>query len=197
MTKANTVDEYIEYKKEHKNELNLLRDIMLSTELEETVKWGVPYYMIEGKNVIGFASFKSYVGIWFTNGVFLEDAENKLINAQENKTKALRQWRFSSLKEIQENQKLIRNYVLEAIQNQKDGKELKPKNKKLVIPSLLKQALSKDKELKQQFAQLTPGKQREYAEYIAEAKRDTTKQSRLKKISPMVKTGKGLYDKYK
>ena len=44
---------------------------------------------------------------------------------------------------------------------------------------------------------LTPGKQREYAEYIQTAKQDATKQTRLEKITPMILKGVGLNDKYK
>ena len=83
-----------------------------------------------------------------------------------------------------------------------DGKEIKiaiaPKSTKdVAIPDLLKAAFKEDSSLETWFKKLTPGKQKEYANYIAEAKRDTTKQSRLEKITPMIKNGKGLYDKYK
>ena len=54
-----------------------------------------------------------------------------------------------------------------------------------------------DPDLRSAFEGLTPGKQREYANYIAEAKRDATKESRLEKIVPMIFKGIGLYDKYK
>ena len=51
--------------------------------------------------MIGIGACKSYSGIWFFNGVFLKDKQKKLINAQEGVTKALRQWRFSSVDEIE------------------------------------------------------------------------------------------------
>jgi len=44
---------------------------------------------------------------------------------------------------------------------------------------------------------LSLSKQREYSEYISEAKRETTKVTRLKKITPLIEAGKGLHDKYK
>ena len=47
------------------------------------------------------------------------------------------------------------------------------------------------------FDALTPGKQREYAKYVAEAKREETRLSRTKKIMPMIKAGKGLNDRYR
>ncbi|MFN4764445.1 YdeI/OmpD-associated family protein [Gillisia sp. Q332] len=54
-----------------------------------------------------------------------------------------------------------------------------------------------DKDLRNAFSGLSPGKQREYSEYIIEAKRDETKQKRIEKIIPMIKVGMGLNDKYK
>ena len=67
---------------------------MLSSEMEETVKWGMPVYMVDGEIVTGLGSFKSYAGIWFYQGALLKDKHKKLINAQENKTNAMRQMRF-------------------------------------------------------------------------------------------------------
>ena len=61
----------------------------METELLETIKWGVPVYTLNDKNVLGMGAFKSYVGIWFFQGAFLDDPQKKLINAQEGKTKAL------------------------------------------------------------------------------------------------------------
>lgn len=67
-----------------------IRQILLDTELEETVKWGAPCYVIGKGNVVGVAGFKNHLAVWFHQGVFLADQEHVLINAQENKTIALR-----------------------------------------------------------------------------------------------------------
>lgn len=177
-------------------ELELLYSIIRSTELEETIKWGGPCFTINGKNVLGLGGFKSYVGIWFHQGVFLKDPLNVLVNASEGKTKGLRQWRFQSKKDI--NPKQVKAYVLEAIENAKAGKEIKPEKKKTIeIPAELKNALTKDKKMNAVFAILTPFKQREYVEYIAEAKQEKTRLARIEKITPMIHAGKGLNDKYR
>jgi uncharacterized protein YdeI (YjbR/CyaY-like superfamily) len=52
-------------------------------------------------------------------------------------------------------------------------------------------------ELKKGFEKLTPGKKREYLEYIDTAKREETKISRFEKIKPMILLGMGLNDQYK
>ncbi len=198
MKKYKTPEEYIANNKDWQQSLILLRDILLSTQMTETVKWGVPVYTFEGKNIVGIAGFKSYVGLWFFQGALLKDKKKKLINAQAGKTKALRQWRFNSVKEIETESKTIKQYLEEAISNQKRGKEIKPERKKpLEIPRELIGFFKKDKKVKESFNSLSLSKQREYSEYISEAKRDETKQKRLLKIVPIILKGKGLNDKYR
>ena len=78
------------------------------------------------------------------------------------------------------------------------GQEIKPQRKKsLAMPCELQQALADNKRAKNSFEQLTPGKQREYAEYISTAKREETKLKRIDKILPMIIAKKGLNDKYR
>ena len=197
MKKYTSVEDYIESATKWTDELNELRRILLKTEFDETLKWSIPTYTINGKNVAGIAGFKDYFGIWFFNGVFLKDEDKVLMNAQEGKTKAMRQWRFKSMNEI--NEQLVLKYANEAIENQKQGKEIKPERKKkeVIIPKELQQILKPNLDLKKCFESLSPYKQREYCEYIESAKRDATKHSRLEKITPMILNGIGLNDKYK
>jgi uncharacterized protein YdeI (YjbR/CyaY-like superfamily) len=195
MKRYKTVEGFIESQKQWKTELISLRQIINSTELVETVKWGTPVYTIGGKNVAGIGSFKSYFGIWFFQGVFLEDKHKKLINAQEGVTKGMRQWRMGSEDDI--DRKMVLEYLEEAIQNQKDGKEIKPEKKRLVVPDELATTFVDKPEVKKAFDDFTMGKRREFAEYIREAKQEGTKQKRLLKVIPMILDGIGLNDKYK
>ncbi len=192
---AKSVEEYLDKNPDHRVALDRLRSIVLKTELVETVKWGIPTYTINKKNVLGLGAFKAYTGIWFFNGSFLKDHANKLINAQDGKTKGMRQWRFNTMDEIDE--PLILEYLKEAIQNQKDGKEVKPEKKPLVIPDELNEALASDANLSEIFDELSLTNKREFVEFIADAKREETKQKRLEKIIPMILEGVGLNDKYK
>ncbi len=196
MTDSEKVDAFIEKQTQWKENLKKLREVFKRTDLKEEVKWGKPTYTLNGKMVAGMADFKNHMAIWFHQGVYLKDPHHKLINAQEGVTKALRQWRFE--KEDKIDGQLVLEYIKEAITNAKAGKEMeKAKKKEVSIPTIFKEALKKDLELKKSFEKLTPGRQREYAEYIGEAKREATQQSRLEKTTPMIKEGKGLHDKYK
>jgi len=169
---------------------------LLTTEIREKVKWGGPIYTINEKNVVGLGSFKSYAGLWFHQGVFLKDEAGILINASEGVTKALRQWRFTSVDEIDD--QLVLKYINEAIQNQKEGKELKPdRNKPVVIPDELNQELKDDKELENCFNRFTPGKQREFTEFISSAKLTEPRMARDQKVIPLILENIGLNDKYR
>lgn len=188
--------EYIENHPYWRAELEQFREMLLGTELTETIKWGVPVYTFQGKNIVGTAAFKNHIALWFYQGALLKKNTDLLINAQEGKTKALRQIRFKKGDPIKK--ELLQNYVLEAIQNQREGKEIKPeRHKNVEIPKELEHVFKNNPNLNEAFEQLTTGKQREYCEYIATAKREGTKQSRVEKITPMILAGKGLNDQYK
>ena len=174
----------------------LMQEIIQQTSLKKEFKWGSYIYTHKGKNVIGCGGFKNFFSLWFYNGVFLTDRDKHLISASEGKTKALRQWRFEDVKDM--NAEKIAAYIQESIQTINEGKELKPTKSPMKAPAgLLLEALQTDPTFAESFQALTPGKQKEYIEYIDEAKQEKTKQSRIEKIKPLVLAKKGLNDKYK
>ena len=108
----------------------------------------------------------------------------------------MRQWR------IEEGGRLpkvvFKRYVKEAIANERAGKRVTPRAKKSVkLPDELAAALKLDKAFAAAFRSLTPGRQREYAEHVASAKRPQTRALRLEKIHPKVLAGEGLHDQYR
>ena len=178
------------------NEVQQLLEIIRKTGLEETVKWGEKTFTHNGRNVVGCLGFKNHFVLWFYNGVFLSDPYRVLQNAQEGKTKAMRQWRFQSADEI--NEVKILEYIQEAIQNEAEGKVWKPeKSTELEVPALFQEKLDNDSKLKSSFESLSSSKQKEYLEYLITAKREATQVSRMEKIIPMILEGKGLNDKYR
>ena len=196
MQRYKTVPEYLEAHVEWRPVLERLRAVMNEAELVETVKWGAPCYTCQGKNLVGLAAFKDFVSIWFHQGALLRDERGILVNAQEGRTKALRQWRIRHEDEIDE--ALLRSYVEESIENQRQGREIKAnRNKPLQVPDELAAVLADNADVRERFDALSPGKRREYAEHIAEAKRAETRIKRLEKIRPMILAGQGLHDKYR
>lgn len=196
MKRFKSVDDYIANADAWQQELARLRTILQATSLTEEVKWGAPCYTYKGKNIVGLAAFKGWVCLWFHQGALLRDDSKVLVNAQEGKTKALRQWRMTSASEIKP--ALIKRYVREATELVDAGKEIKAIRSKTVdVPDELTSAMRRHKGATAAFRALTPGRQREYAEHVASAKRDATKLKRIDKILPMIVAGIGLHDKYR
>ena len=195
MKKAKSGEAYVAEHPHWSKGLNTLRQLLLETELEEKIKWGIPVFCLDNKNVIGLAGFKQKYGLWFYQGSFLSDPAKILANAQEGKTKGMRHIYFEEGDKI--DKKLLRKYIAESISNQKAGKKIKITKRKLLIGPILAAALKGDKGLKKAFEALREAQQVDYAEHINEAKQEATKERRLLKIMPMIKEGVGLNDKYK
>jgi len=163
MIRAKTVDEYIQNQSSWAAELKRLRTIFLDLGLEETVKWGGPVYTFNNKNIVGLGGFKAFVSLWYYQGALLKDKQKLLVNAQEGVTKALRQMRFRSIKEIDDS--IIKAYTAEAINNQKQGQVIKvDRRKPLTIPPELQASFKKTEKLKQAFDILSLAKRREFTE---------------------------------
>lgn len=196
MRRADSVEDYIANAVAWHDELQQLCDILRTTQLTEELKWGAPCFTWNGKNIVGVGAFKSYFGLWFHQGALLKDDRKVLINAQEGKTRALRQWRMTAASEIKP--AIIKRYVKEAIEHVDAGREIKAKRGAPVeVPEELASALRRKRSATAAFRELSPGRQREYADYVASAKRIVTRQNRIDKILPMIVSGVGLNDRYR
>jgi uncharacterized protein YdeI (YjbR/CyaY-like superfamily) len=179
-------------------ELAKLQELLAKTELVETRKWGMPTYTLNKKNVVGIGCFKNFIALWFHQGAFLSDPLKVLTSAQSGKTKGMRHWRFTSLSEMDDEKILM--YLLEAVENEKQGKRIKvePKTKNATaMPVELQTALGKSPEALDKFASMSPSHQEEYRAYVVEAKREETRIRRSEKCLNLILQGSGLNDKYR
>ncbi|MEM7218378.1 MAG: DUF1801 domain-containing protein [Pseudomonadota bacterium] len=198
MARAKTVDEYIDSAQNWQELLRKLRGILLACDLEETIKWGGPCYTHGGRNVVSLGAYKDFATLWFHQGALMKDPEGVLVNAQEGKTKSMRHWRFANQREIRV--RAIKAYVRDAIAVAASGQKIpaaEPADTALVLPPELEAALAKRVTLRKAFAALTPGRQREYAAHIGDAKRAQTRLDRVAKALPLIESGVGLHDKYR
>jgi uncharacterized protein YdeI (YjbR/CyaY-like superfamily) len=196
MKKINSIEEYILTNKKWQDGLMILHEIIVAAGLDAAIKWGVPVYSQNGKNMVGIAAFKEYFALWFYQGALLTDSRSVLISAQEGTTQALRQWRFKSADEI--DSELVSSYINETIENFHAGKEIKAnKNKPLVLPEELLAAFKQDPEIERCFKEFSLAKQREFTEYLAAAKRPETRLKRLDKAVALIIQKIGLNDKYR
>lgn len=197
--KANRIIDYIARFPKWEEQLLTSREILNSFPLVETIKWGAPCYTYNGTNLIGLAGFKNHCAIWFHKGSLLQDNQEVFENAQPDKTKFLRQLRFRESENI--NTSLLREYIAEAIQLEEIAmplaKKSKTYSKEIELAKELKVVLEKDEELYHAFKNLSNYNQREYSDYLKEAKRESTKERRIVKIKSLIMKGKSLHDKYK
>lgn len=176
-------------------EIATIESVFDQTELVPQIKWGTKVYCLGNAKIVAVGGFKHYIAIWFYKGVFLEDKHKVLINAQEGKTKLLRQWRLTSLDELDTT--LLIQYINEAIEVERQGLTLEPEEVKLLESTHFNSYMANDQILAMAFKALAPYKQKEYIEHFEQAKQEKTKISRIEKVIPLIREGKGLNDKYK
>ena len=175
-------------------EFEKLRKIILECPLTEDLKWGAPCYTFENRNVVLMHGFKEYCGLLFFKGALLRDAKGVLIQQTKN-VQAARQIRFTSVREIVRMKAILKSYVREAIEVEKSGQKVKlKKTSEFKIPEEFQRKLDETPGLKNAFAALTPGRQRNYIFYFSQPKQSKTRASRVEKCMPQILNGKGLND---
>jgi len=188
------VDAFLRKTQQWQDEFVLMREIALVSGLTEDLKWGQPCYTLDNANVFLIHGFKNYCAILFLKGALMKDPEKILIQQTEN-VRSARQLRFTSVKEISQQKKIIKSYIAEAIAIEEAGLEVDKKTKsELVIPADIQAHMRKISGLTQSFKKLTPGRQRAYILHFTGAKQEATKISRIEKCAPAILSGKGLND---
>lgn len=188
------VDAYIEKSEKWREELKLLRTIVLGCHLTEEFKWGVPCYTFEKNNVVLIHTFKEYCALLFVKGALLKDAEGILIT-QTERTQAGRQVRFTNVQEISEMEPTLKAYIFEAVEIEKAGLTVEfKKTSEFIIPEEFQAKLDELPSLKAAFEALTPGRQRAYLLHFSEPKQSKTRAARVEKHIQRILNGKGLHD---
>lgn len=175
-------------------ELAMLRKIVLECGLIEELKWKVPCYTFEGRNVAIVSAFKDHASVSFFKGALLEDSEGILEKPGEN-SQAARVIRFTSVSAVRELATVLKEYVRKAIQVEQSGLQVDFKAKdELVIPEELERKFDKLPALRTAWDALTPGRQRGYVLYISAAKQAKTREARIEKVTPTIFEGRGMHD---
>jgi Uncharacterized protein conserved in bacteria len=188
------VDDFLRRADKWREEFEELRRIVLDCELTEELKWGVPCYTYQNKNIVLIHGFKEYCAILFVKGALLQDPSGVLIQ-QTEKVQAARQIRFTKAGEIAEMESILKAYIAEAIKVEQAGVKVDyKKNTEYAIPAEFQSKLDDNPGLKTAFEALTPGRQRAYLLYFSEAKQSKTRESRVEKYTQQILDGKGLND---
>ena len=175
-------------------EFKKLRTIILDCQLTEELKWGVPCYTFQKKNIVLIHGFKEYCAILFVKGVLLKDARGILIQQTEN-VQAGRQVRFTSVREIAKLELILKAYIQEAVEVERSGlKVVHKKTSDYIIPKEFQTRLDGMPALKEAFYALTPGRQRGYIYYFSQPKLSSTRAARVEKYIDLILDGMGLND---
>ncbi len=188
------VDNFISNAKKWQSEIIQLRTLLLECGLTEEFKWRNPCYSFQGNNVVLIGSFAAFCSLSFFKGTLLQDSNAVLSKPGEN-SQSMRFFKFHNLKEIIEQQSIIKAYIYEAIEIEKAGlKVILKSNSELELSEELQVALDKNPDLKTAFQALTPGRQRAYNIYFSASKQSKTRETRIEKYTQRILNGKGIND---
>ena len=188
------VDAFFEKAEQWQEEFDKLRTITLDCGLTEELKWAVPCYSIDKKNIVLIHGFKHYCALLFFKGALLQDSAGILIQQSEN-VQAGRQIRFTNIQEINKIEAILKAYIFEAIEVEKAGLKVDSvKVTALIFPVEFQKKLDENPTLNKAFNALSSGRQKAYLLYFSAAKQSKTRELRIEKYVQQILIGKGLHD---
>jgi uncharacterized protein YdeI (YjbR/CyaY-like superfamily) len=195
------IDQYISKSVDFAQEILIhLRELVhdFCPDVEEGMKWSMPFFMYRGKILCSFASHKHHCSFGFWLHSEMSDFHGLFKRSEEGGMGSL--GKITSMEDLPKDEKLGA-YLVEAMSLIEQGtipRELNPKFKKppAEVPSELMELLEKEPKAKTVFESLPPSHQREYTNWITEAKREETKQRRLQQTIENLREGKSKDWKY-
>lgn len=191
------VDDYIKKSAEFARPIlkHLRRVVHLGCpQVQETIKWNFPHFDYKGI-MCAMAAFKHHCafGFWKAELVFAGDKHAK--------KEAMGHFgRITSLADLPPEKTLI-GYVQKAADLNEAGTKstihLKPARKPPIkMPDYFTAALNENPKARKTFKNFSPTNQREYVEWVREAKREQTREQRLKMSISWLAEGKSRNWKY-
>lgn len=165
-------------------------------EVEEKMKWGMPHFDYKGM-YCGIASMKEHCAFGFWKASLLKDPGNYLVRGENSGMGSF--GKIKSLADLPPDKVLI-DFINQAKElNDADIKvAARPKTETTIheTPEIMIKALKRNQKANAAFQNLSPGKRKEYIEWIAGAKTDLTKEKRLATMLEWVQEGKSLNWRY-
>lgn len=171
-----------------------LRDICLSAELRETVKWGHPCYMHAGRNIVIIGAHRKDFRLSFFNAALMKDPEG-VLEKQGPNTQHPDMIRFTASDGPEKMEGVIRAYLEEAREYAETGKKPPKDDRELVLPDELVDALDADPELAEAFEALTRGRKKSYVINLNSAKKAETRMNRIRTFRAKILDGKGAMER--
>jgi len=162
-------------------------------EIEETIKWGVPFF--EYKGVLGqMAAFKQHASYGFWHAKLMKDSK-KILPPHE--PPGMGGAKLTDVLQLPAERVLVA-YVKEAMALNEAGVKRPPRKKAVAIkvPRDLATALKSNAKAAETFKTLSVSCRNEYVEWITDAKQDATRRKRLATTIQWLKEGKARNWKY-
>ncbi|WP_285710414.1 YdeI/OmpD-associated family protein [Erythrobacter oryzae] len=156
-------------------------------EAEETINWGMPHFMVGGKNVVGLAAFKAHASI-----VIHHEGRS---GAEDGKGGMGTLGKLTSLADLPDDAGLIARFQAghANLAKPKPRRAAKPE---LPVPAAFAAALDAAPAARATFDAFAPSHRREYVEWIAEAKREETQAKRVAQAVEWLAEGRKRNWKY-
>lgn len=155
---------------------------------EEAIKWGMPHFLVSGKNVAGMAAFKAHCTF--------------VIHGDGRQGEAMGQFgRITAISDLPDEAELAaklqaaRDRVLSKGTALKTASVRKPKPE-IPMPDDFAAALAGSRAAQMVFGQFAPSHRREYLEWITEAKTQATREKRMSQALDWIAEGKKRNWKY-
>jgi uncharacterized protein YdeI (YjbR/CyaY-like superfamily) len=189
------IDAYIDRQADFaKPILRHLRETMhaVCPEGEESVKWSSPHFMYRGEMLAGMAAFKQHATFGFWRG-------SLVVGKEEEQLTGMGQFgRLTSVDDLPprtELEALIRKAMKLTEEGVKPPRD-KHRKEPFSVPQDLRAALDANPAAAATFNGFPPSAQREYVEWVTEAKRDETRVKRLAQAVEWMAEGKRRNWKY-
>ena len=189
------IDAYIERQAEFaKPILRHLREVVHAAcpDAEETLKWSMPTFMYRKEMLAGMAAFKQHATFGFWRG-------SLVVGKGDEPMSGMGQFgRLTSIDDLPP-RKELEALVKKAMRLTEEGvKPPRDKHKKepFTVPQDLRAAIDANPAAAATFDAFPPSAQREYVDWVADAKRDETRTKRLNQTVEWLAEGKRRHWKY-
>jgi len=180
--------------------LEHIRSLVHTTciDVEEKIKWGMPFFDYKGKMMCHIAAFKQHCAFGFYNAAYMN--EPMLVRNAASESAMGHLGKITSLKDLPKDKVLI-GFIKKAMQITDDNAAIKkksaPKAAAYIVPAYIIEIIKKNKQAFATWQTFAPSHKKEYATWIDEAKTTTTKEKRIAQSLEWMEEGKHRNWKYR
>ena len=159
--------------------------------IEETIKWGSPFFCFQGKPVSMMAAFKAHAAFGFWSRGEMATGKESEAMGQHGRIASM-----DDLPDVAALEADIRKAVALIAEDKAPKRPRAAPRPEAEVPEALAEALARDDAAAAAFNGFAPGQRREYCEWIADAKRPETRDKRVADAIQWLREGKRRNWKY-